>query len=214
VKAFDQVACYYDDWYSHLQGRQVFEAELSALESLIPGVGLGLEVGAGTGAFAERLTDEDRTIVCLDPSEAMLARARMRALPTVMAVGENLPVREASLGFAYMVTTLEFLDDPVAALRQIMTATRRSSSLTVLFINADSPWGRLYMQRASEGDPVFRHARLLGHGEALGILAEAGYLPQKSVGTLTTGPEEPEVGAGLKEPGPGTGVILVKATAA
>lgn len=211
VKAFDRVAGYYDDWYSHPQGRQVFEAELAALEALIPDVGLGLEVGAGTGAFAERLTGEGRAVVCLDPSEAMLARARMRGLTAFMAVGEHLPLRKRSMGFAYMVTTLEFLKDPIVALRQIKAAAMRDASLTILFINADSPWGSLYGRRGAEGDPVFRHARLFSHGDVLEILAEAGYLPQESVGTLTTGPEEPEVGAGLEEPCPGTGVILVKA---
>jgi hypothetical protein len=45
VKAFDRVAGFYDDWYSHPQGIQVFKAELKALESLIQDSGLGLEVG-------------------------------------------------------------------------------------------------------------------------------------------------------------------------
>ncbi len=212
MKAFDQVAGYYDDWYSHPQGRQVFEAELSALESLIPGTGLGLEVGAGTGAFAESLTDEERTIICLDPSGAMLAKVRERKLQAIMGVGEHMPITEASLDFAYMVTTLEFLVDPVAALRQVRFTMRRAAPLTILFINADSPWGSLYRRIGADGDPVFRYARLRSHEEVLEMLAEAGYALQGSVGTLTTGPKEVEVGGGLVEPGVGTGVILIKAS--
>jgi ubiquinone/menaquinone biosynthesis C-methylase UbiE len=212
VKAFDQVACYYDDWYSHPQGRQVFEAELSALESLIPGTGLGLEVGAGTGAFAESLTDEERTIICLDPSGAMLAKVRKRKLQAIMGVGEHMPITEASLDFAYMVTTLEFLEDPVSALRQIRMTTRKAAPLTILFINADSPWGSLYRRIGADGDPVFRHARLRSHEEVLEMLAEAGYALQESVGTLTTEPKDVKVGGGLVEPGVETGVILVKAS--
>jgi len=212
MKAFDQVAGYYDDWYSHPQGRQVFEAELNALESLIPCSGLGLEVGAGTGAFAESLTAEGRTIICLDPSGAMLAKARERKLPAIMGVGEHVPFIEASLDFCYMVTTLEFLEDPVAALIQIKETMGGAAPLTILFINADSPWGSLYRQIGADGDPVFRHARLCSHVEVLDVLAEAGYKLMKSVGTLTTGPKELEVGAGLEEPSPETGVILVKAS--
>ena len=88
----------------------------------------------------------------------------------------------------------------------------RAASLTILFINADSPWGSLYRQIGADGDPVFRHANLFSHVEVLDMLAEAGYRLMKSVGTLTTGPKELEVGAGLEEPGPETGVILVKAS--
>jgi ubiquinone/menaquinone biosynthesis C-methylase UbiE len=101
VKAFDQVADHYDDWYRHPQGRQVFEAELTALESLIPCSGVGLEVGAGTGAFAEILTGDERTIVCLDPSGAMLTRARERKIPAIMGVGERVPFTEAPLLLSY-----------------------------------------------------------------------------------------------------------------
>jgi ubiquinone/menaquinone biosynthesis C-methylase UbiE len=212
VKAFDQVAGYYDDWYSHPQGRQVFEAELNALESLIPRSGLGLEVGAGTGAFAESLTAEGRTIICLDPSGAMLAKARERKLPAIIGVGEHVPITEASLDFCYMVTTLEFLEDPVAALIEIRETMGRAAPLTILFINADSPWGSLYRQIGADGDPVFRHAKLCSHMDVLGMLAEAGYRLQKSVGTLMTGPKELEVGAGLGEPSSETGVILIKAS--
>ena len=211
MKAFDQVAGFYDDWYSHPQGRQVFKAELKALESLIPDSGLGLEVGAGTGVFAESLTEENRKIICLDPSGAMLAKARERKMPAIMGVGEHIPVTEMAVGFAYMVTTLEFLENPVTALKQIRETTKKDAPLTILFINADSAWGSLYKQIGAKGDPVFRYARLRSLSEVHEMLVEAGYVIQGCVGTLTTGPEELDVGGELKEPGPETGVIVVRA---
>ena len=211
VKAFDQVAGFYDDWYSHPQGRQVFKAELKALESLIPDSGLGLEVGAGTGVFAESLTAENRKIICLDPSGAMLAKARERKMPAIMGVGEHIPVTEMAVGFAYMVTTLEFLENPVVALKQIRETTKKDAPLTILFINADSAWGSLYRQIGVKGDPVFRYAKLRSLREVREILVDAGYVIQESVGTLTTRPAELEVGNELKKPGPETGVIVVRA---
>ena len=211
MKAFDQVAGFYDDWYSHPQGRQVFKAELKALESLIPDSGLGLEVGAGTGVFAESLTEENRKIICLDPSGAMLAKAKERKMPAIMGVGEHIPITEGAVGFAYMVTTLEFLENPVTALKQIRETTKKDAPLTILFINADSAWGSLYKQIGAKGDPVFRYARLRSLSEVHEMLVEAGYVIQGCVGTLTTGPEELDVGGELKEPGPETGVIVVRA---
>jgi len=211
VKAFDRVAGFYDDWYSHPQGIQVFKAELKALESLIPDSGLGLEVGAGTGVFAESLTDEDRKIICLDPSGAMLAKAKERKMPAIMGVGEHIPITEGAVGFAYMVTTLEFLEYPVVALKQVRETTKKDAPLVIMFINADSAWGSLYRRIGAKGDPVFRYARLRSLSEVHEMLVEAGYVIQGCVGTLTTGPEELEVGGELKEPGPETGVIVVRA---
>jgi ubiquinone/menaquinone biosynthesis C-methylase UbiE len=212
VKAFDQVAGFYDDWYSHPQGKQVFEAEQRALESLVPSSGLGLEVGAGTGVFAESLTGEDRTIICLDPSGAMLAKARERKMPAIMGVCEYIPVNEGAVGFVYMVTTLEFLEYPVAALKQVRETTKKDAPLVIMFINADSVWGSLYRQIGAKGDPVFRHARLRSLSEVHEILVKAGYVIQECVGTLTTGPEELDVGGELKEPDTETGVIVVRAS--
>jgi len=212
VKAFDQVAGFYDDWYSHPQGRQVFEVELTALESLIPDSGLGLEVGAGTGVFAESLSEKDRTIICLDPSGAMLAKARERKMPAIIGVGEHIPITKGAVSFAYMATTLEFLENPVAAFNQVRETTKKDAPLTILFINADSAWGSLYRRIGVKGDPVFRHARLRSLPEVHEILVEAGYVIQESVGTLTTGPAELDVGIELKEPGPETGVIVVRAS--
>lgn len=211
VNAFDQVAGFYDDWYSHPQGRQVFKAELTALESFISDSGLGLEVGAGTGVFAESLTGEERKIICLDPSGAMLAKAKERKMPAIMGVGEHIPITEGVVGFAYMVTTLEFLEYPVVALNQVREIIKKDAPLIIMFINADSSWGSLYRQIGAKGDPVFKHARLRTFQEVNEMLAEAGYVIQECVGTLTTGPEELDVGDELKEPGPETGVIVVRA---
>jgi len=211
IKAFDGVAHAYDDWYSHPQGRRVFKAELKAVDSLIPDSGLGLELGAGTGIFAENLTNEHRTIICLDPSGAMLANAKERNLPAIMGVGEHVPITKEAVGFTYMVTVLEFLEDPVTMANQVRETMKRSAPLTILFINADSAWGSLYKQIGANGDPVFRHARLRSLPEVHEILVEASYVIQESVGTLTTGPAELDVGGELKEPSPETGVIVVKA---
>jgi len=210
VKAFDQVAGFYDDWYNHPQGRQVFNAELKALESLIPDSGLGLEVGAGTGVFAESLTDQNMKIICLDPSGAMLEKAKERLMPAIMGVCEHIPITERAVGFTYMVTTLEFLENPVAALIQVRETTKKDAPLIIMFINADSAWGSLYRQIGAKGDPVFKHAKLRSLREVHEILVDAGYTMQECVGTLTTAPAELEVGGDLKEPGPDTGVIVVR----
>jgi SAM-dependent methyltransferase len=211
VRAFDSVAGGYDYWYRHPQGAQVLKAELDAVGRLIPSSGLGLEIGAGTGVFAHGLTGPDRVIVCLDPSLEMISRATGRGLPSVAGVGDHLPFRGGTLDFTYMVTVLEFLGDPAAVFREVKAAAKAGSHLAVLFINPESAWGRFYGEIGSRGDPVFRHARLRSLGEAEALLREAGYAVEEALGTLTTGPMEPEVGAELRTRCEGCGIIAVKA---
>jgi len=74
TEIFTQTAESYDEWYYHPQGKQIFEAELNVVNSLIPDEGTGLEVGSGTGIFAERLSRDGRIIICLDPSKGMMLK--------------------------------------------------------------------------------------------------------------------------------------------
>ena len=80
VRSFDKLAYAYDDWYRAAKGSQVYEAERSLVDDMLPDTGVGVETGAGTGVFAEALTNQGRLVVCLDPSKEMLKRARQRGL--------------------------------------------------------------------------------------------------------------------------------------
>jgi len=211
VKDFDSVAGSYDDWYRHPQGLQVFKAEAALLSSLLPHRGLGLEVGAGTGVFAERLRGECCEIVCLDPSPGMLSKARDRGLLAVIGLGDNLPFRSGAFSFAYMATVAEFLSDPVGVFREVRASSKTGSPLVILFINSGSLWGKFYTEIGLKGDPVFRHAVLLSLYEVERLLLEAGYMAEAARGTLTTGPMEPKVGAEIASPSDSCGVIAVKA---
>ncbi len=211
MKAFDRVAPTYDHWYEQPKGRQVFEVELKAVEGLLPGSGNGVEVGAGTGVFAERLTSKRRLIICLDPSPAMLDRAASRGLPAILASATSFPFRDECLGFAYMITVLEFLEDPSTALKGVSGALKPGAPIVLLTINRESQWGELYERLGASGDPIFSNARLYNPGEVGSILDKAGLGVSKAFGTLTAGPESPNAGEGRVPIGPGAGVLLFKA---
>ncbi len=213
IRAFDLVAVTYDDWYNHPQGRQVFDAELKAVDMHIPKEGIGLELGAGTGIFAEQLTGVRRTIVCLDPSGEMLKKAAERGMASVLGVGEALPLRVGVLDFTYMVTVLEFLDEPAAVLGEIRETAKEGAELTILFINSESSWGDFYRDIGSKGDPVFRHARLYTMVEVEALMTVSGYSVTERAGTLTTQPMETEVEGAITEPSSENGVIVLRAHA-
>lgn len=210
VRDFDRSAGGYDGWYREAKGRQVLEAERALVNRLIPVYGVGLEIGAGTGVFAESLTDDSRLIVCLDLSTEMLTRARRRGLPCVLGSAESLPIRRGILDFTYMVTVMEFLLDPVKAFGEAAKAAKTGAFLVVLFVNRDSSWGRLYREMASKGDPIFRHVHLYSLEDLAEMTQSAGLTLVEEYGTLTTSPIDPAAGGDVVEPSPKAGVIAVK----
>lgn len=211
IKAFEKAADAYEDWYRQPKGAEVFLSELRGLEELLPASGLGAEIGAGTGIFAEHITSEERLVVCIDPSPGMLRHAARKGLPAILAAAEGCPLKNGSLDFAYMVTVLEFLSDPEEALHIVGEPLKADAPLVTLTINRESPWGELYAELAEKGDIIFRHARLYTFKEVLTFLARAGYEPLEALGTLTSAPDEPEEEVRLVPAGPDAGVVLIKA---
>jgi len=211
VEAFNLVAASYDDWYNHPQGSQVFDAERKAVHHMIPATGLGLEIGAGTGIFAESLTSDERTVICLDPSTEMIGKARSRGLPCILGYGDLLPIRVDTLDFSYMVTVLEFITEPEKVFKEIRETAKDNAVLSVLFINSDSSWGELYREIGSKGDPVFRHAKIYTLEEAYRLLNAAGYRVTSVLGTLNSDPMSQMVDEALVEPGPRSGVLIIHA---
>lgn len=214
IKAFDKVAGSYDSWYAEAKGRQVFDAERRVVNMFLPEGGLGLEIGAGTGIFAESLAKVSRPIVCLDASKEMLTQAKKRGAPTILGSAQSLPLRGGCLGFAYMITAAEFLPDPQGAFKEANAALRADSPLIVLFINKASAWGELYRRMGENGDPVFSHARLYSEGEMSDILVSSGLRISEEFGTLTSGPSGASEGGEITTPSGRTGVIAVKAVKA
>jgi ubiquinone/menaquinone biosynthesis C-methylase UbiE len=209
IDAFDKAAQSYDSWYSHPQGRQILEAEVKTINKMIPQKGIGLEIGSGTGIFAESLGRTERPIICLDPSKEMLSRAVGRSKYNVLGSGEQIPLRSA-IDFTYMVAVIEFLEDPIRVFMEVKQATGEGS-LIILFINADSTWGMFYKELGLKGDPVFRHAKLYNLENVVRLLQDSGYKIQKMIGTLTSGPMDKYVGGEIAAPDNSAGVIVLKA---
>jgi SAM-dependent methyltransferase len=209
VKVFDEVAEVYDNWYEHHQGKQVFVAERNAIEFMIPCEGLGIEIGAGTGSFAQSLQRDNRIIICLDPSKRMVSVAKQKKLHIVLAYGDYAPFRTV-FDFAYMVTVIEFLDDPICTFLDIQQICKSCAMFTLLFINAKSSWGIYYYELGLKGDLVLKHAKLFDLDELLDILKESGYEIVSIKGTLSSKPIDIKVDGNLCEPSDETGVIIVK----
>ena len=207
---FDIVSSNYDDWYLHPRGKQVFDAECKLLNLLIPSEGIGLEIGSGTGIFAEKFTNSLRQIICLDISKGMLAESIKRGLYIIRGSANNIPIKNNLIDFSYMVTVIEFLNNPLKMFREVKTVIKHDASLTILFINRESPWGELYLKLGKENNPVYSKAHIYDYQEILVKIIEGGFKPINAIGTLTTKPEEFEPGDDLVKPSSKPGVIAIK----
>ncbi|RJS88474.1 hypothetical protein DRO56_05055 [Candidatus Bathyarchaeota archaeon] len=175
IEAFDRSAGTYEDWYRTPMGRYVLRAEVKGLEALLPREGVGVEIGSGTGIFAELLTGERRKILCVDPSAEMALRSKGKGLPTILGVAEEPPLKHRSMDFIYLVTVIEFLLDPEEALSSLRSLLKPGAPLVLLAINRKSPWGRAYMEAGKRRDSIFRYARFYTPEEASTPLRKAGY---------------------------------------
>ena len=209
-KIFDKASTRYDVWYMHGEGAQVFKVEVEGIDRLLPEKGLGLEVGGGTGAFTSALRRPEREIICVDPSPGMLRLAVEKNLPSVLAAGESEPFRRRLFDFAYIVTALEFISEPVAALRETVEVLKEGATLATLTINRESPWGAFYTTLKEQRDTVFSHAKLFSIDEAREMINQVKAQIVEALGTLTSPPNSEPVNQELVEPSEKTGVILLK----
>ncbi|MBS7630266.1 methyltransferase domain-containing protein [Candidatus Bathyarchaeota archaeon] len=211
IRAFERSASSYDDWYGKPVGVYAFKSELNGLRSLLPISGIGLDIGAGTGIFAEHLSTVERIIICLDPSSNMIEKAANRGLVVILATAENIPLRSGILDFAYMVTVLEFVPNSQDVLNSINPVLKEDASLVSVFINRESAWGSLYSKRAENEESIFHFSRLYTLAEVCRFLHESGYDIEKIVGTLTSPPDKPSDEIDLTSDTSKAGVILLKA---
>lgn len=74
----------YEAWFS--ENHHLFMSEVEAIRRLIPEFEKGIEVGVGTGLFAQKLGIKEG----VEPSSAMRAKAESRGIVTYNAAVENL----------------------------------------------------------------------------------------------------------------------------
>ncbi|MEW6268040.1 MAG: methyltransferase domain-containing protein [Thermodesulfobacteriota bacterium] len=137
VPVFEREAARYEAWYATPSGRRIDEAERSLIDWLLSDLASSrvvLDVGCGTGHFTGWLAEGGRTAIGLDRSPAMLAEARRRlpAAPLVLGDAHRLPLRDRSVDVALLVATLEFLDDPHAALAEAARVARHGVAVVAL----------------------------------------------------------------------------------
>jgi SAM-dependent methyltransferase len=168
IQVFETFHKRYDEWFTRY--KWVYSSEVEALSRLIPQVGLGFEVGVGTGRFAAPF----RLEVGLDPSVAMVSLAKKTGIEVVCGVGENLPFAAETFDFVLLVTTICFVEDPLATLKETRRVLKDHGSVIVGLVDKNSSLGRSY-ESMKEASVFYRAATFYSVNQVRDWLTELSF---------------------------------------
>jgi SAM-dependent methyltransferase len=165
IQVFERFHKRYDEWFTRY--KWVYRSEVEALSRLIPKGGLGFDVGVGTGRFAAPF----RLAVGLDPSGAMVSLAKKKGIEVVCGVGENVPLVAETFDFVLLVTTICFVEDPRATLKEARRVLKDHGSVIVGLVDKNSSLGRSY-ESGKEASVFYRAATFYSVDQVRDWLAE------------------------------------------
>ena len=186
VSPFNDLAAEYDAWFDK-EGSFIFFIEVQAFKGLLPSLlKPWLEIGVGSGRFAQALGIE----AGIDPSIKLIEMARRRGINAFLGRGEEELFDEESFGTVFLIVTLCFLDSPLKVLKEANRILMPSGKIVLGLVMKESPWGRFYQQKKVEGHRFYKYATFYSYDEVIKLIVQAGFVTEKIVSTLFQKPGE------------------------
>ncbi len=183
--AFDQAVEEYDAWYEH---NELFTHELATLGVIGYPCASSIEIGVGTGRFAQRL----HIPFGIDPALNALKLAYRRGIRVFNARAESLPFEDNLFNRVYFIFSLCFVQDQRSALKEAIRILKKDGNgkLIVGFVPKDSPWGRLYKKKGDEGHKLYRHANFFSPKQLDSWVKSLDFVPDETISSLLFSPED------------------------
>jgi ubiquinone/menaquinone biosynthesis C-methylase UbiE len=170
-----KIASGYEAWYQSA-GVLADRLEKELLKQMLgefPSAGTLLETGCGTGHFTRWFQDQALTVVGLDLAFPMLTEATgLNGAAYLCGDAHALPFQDGAFDLVALITTLEFVRDPVRTVNESLRIARQGLILGVL--NRHSPLG---WRRRREGGVVWGAARFFTPGELTSLVRQAAGRP-------------------------------------
>ena len=185
VFAFDSMASEYDSWFEN-KGKLIFAIEVQALLQvllLLPKP--WLEVGVGSGRFAQALEIESG----LDPSIELVKMARNRKINAFLGQGEEVPFKSGAFGAVFLIVTLCFVDSPLKVLTEANRLLKNDGKIVIGSMLQESLWGKFNELKMEKAHRFYKHATFYNYAELEILLTQAGFLTEKVISTLFQKPD-------------------------
>ena len=153
---FDAIAGIYDAVFPPHIIEHYVQRRASYLRRHAPGEGqTALDVGAGTGLLAERLSDLGLGVVALDPFPQMLGKLQQRRpeIETVVAHGDEIPFPDDAFDLTYSVAVMHHIAEPPlvrSTLSEMVRVTRPGGRIVVWDHNPLNRYWSLLMRRVPQ----------------------------------------------------------------
>lgn len=171
MQVFDVFVERYDAWFDSPFGKSAFKLEKACIAYLCRNLkGPSLEIGVGTGRFAEALGIE----YGVDISVRALMFAKRRGITVVRASGEELPFPDETFGSIFIIATLCFVEKPKKVLRESSRVLTKDGRIILGLILKESPWAQFYMKKGEAGNVFYRNARFYSFNEIKNMLMKNG----------------------------------------
>src|SRR3989441_12370760 len=155
--SFDKVAGIYDATRWSGVPPEIMKKLLNSMKETFASCRTILDVGTGTGRFAEYLIDSGFNVVGIDVSLAMMAKAREKKLRNlVQADAHHLPFEDKAFDGAVMIHVLHLVRDWVQVVGEIGRVTRKVIVAEVENGEGFSPRSRYLELRKEMGYPLDR----------------------------------------------------------
>ena len=180
LSLFDDLATEYDAWFDK-DGSLIFFIEVQAFKSLLPSLPKPwLEIGVGSGRFAQALGIETG----VDPSIKLVEMARERGINAFLGRGEKELFEEESFGTVFLIVTLCFLDSPLEVLKEANRILMPGGKIVLGLVLKESPWGQFYQRKKAKGHRFYKYATFYKYDEVAKLLEQAGFSIEQVISTL------------------------------
>ena len=177
---FDENAEKYDKWFD--KEKEIFELELSAIRKFVPKNKTGIEIGVGTGRYAESLGIR----IGVEPSSRMGKIAVTKGVDVITGIAESLPVRSESFDLVFINTVLCFLDSPIKSIEESFRILKTGGIIIVGMIDKLGYLGKKYGERKKKNS-FYGNASFLSVPEAWRMLSETGFSSPEYLQVLIPG---------------------------